>query len=100
MSLSVGEEIERERLLSDLVTRGYERVDQVERCGHFSVRGDIVDIFAISEKHPVRAEFLAMKLTVSACLMRRPSVLSRIWKLFHVYLSAWKGLPMHHFCHI
>ncbi len=57
MSLSVGEEIERERLLSDLVTRGYERVDQVERCGHFSVRGDIVDIFAISEKHPVRAEF-------------------------------------------
>ncbi len=57
LSISMGEEIEREKLLSDLVRRGYERTDQVERCGHFSVRGDIIDIFAINEKHPVRIEF-------------------------------------------
>ena len=36
---------------------GYERVDQVERCGHFSVRGDIIDIFPINKEHPLRIEF-------------------------------------------
>lgn len=52
-----GEEIERDPLLEKLVTLGYERVDQVERCGHFAVRGDIIDIFPINEEHPVRIEF-------------------------------------------
>lgn len=29
----------------------------MERCGHFAVRGDIVDVFPVSETHPVRMEF-------------------------------------------
>ena len=29
------------QLLEQLVTIGYERVDQVEQRGHFAVRGDI-----------------------------------------------------------
>lgn len=57
LSFVVNEEIDRERLLMDLTKNGYERVGQVERCGHFSVRGDIVDIFPINEEHPVRMEF-------------------------------------------
>lgn len=57
MTIHMGEVIEREILVGKLIKLGYERVDQVERCGHFSVRGDIVDIFAINESHPFRVEF-------------------------------------------
>lgn len=57
LSFALGQEIEREELLEKLVSAGYERVDQVERCGHFAVRGDIVDVFPVSETHPVRMEF-------------------------------------------
>ncbi len=56
-TLSLGDEIDRDELLEKLVSLGYERVDQVERCGHFAVRGDIVDIYPISEEHPLRVEF-------------------------------------------
>ncbi len=49
--------IRRETILAWLTENGYERTDQVERCGHFSVRGDIIDVFAVNEEHPVRIEF-------------------------------------------
>lgn len=49
MTIHMGEVIEREILLGKLVKLGYERVDQVERCGHFSVRGDIVDILPLTK---------------------------------------------------
>ncbi len=57
LSIHMGQEIEREAFLEKLVSLHYERVDQVERCGHFAVRGDIIDIFPINEEHPVRIEF-------------------------------------------
>lgn len=56
-TLHVGEILEREALLQLLTSYGYERTDRVERCGHFAVRGDIVDIFCIQETHPYRIEF-------------------------------------------
>lgn len=74
MTIHMGEVIEREILVGQLIKLGYERVDQVERCGHFSVRGDIVDIFAINESHPFRVEFLMMKWTESVFLMKIHSV--------------------------
>lgn len=57
LEIHLGDVLERERFLADLVAYGYERVDQVERCGHFAVRGDIIDVFAINEAHPFRLEF-------------------------------------------
>lgn len=57
ISFHMSDDIDREKLLHQLVDMGYERVSQVERSGHFSVRGDIIDIFAINEEHPVRMEF-------------------------------------------
>lgn len=57
LTIQMGQEIERESFLEQLVSLHYERVDQVERCGHFAVRGDIIDIFPINEEHPVRIEF-------------------------------------------
>ena len=48
--------INREELVSSLVAFGYERVDQVEGAGQFSVRGGIIDIFAINRSLPLRLE--------------------------------------------
>ncbi len=55
--------IERDVVLEQLVTIGYERVDQVEQRGHFAVRGDILDIYPVNSDHPIRIEFLEMRLT-------------------------------------
>lgn len=57
VDIHVGDTWDRDALLARLTEYGYERVDQVERCGHFAVRGDIVDVFAIHEMHPYRLEF-------------------------------------------
>ena len=57
ISLEVEQEIDQQHLLEQLVQIGYERVDQVEYRGHFSVRGDIVDIFPIQSESPYRLEF-------------------------------------------
>lgn len=56
-TISLQDEIVRGRILNKLVDLGYERVDQVERVGHFSIRGDILDIFSINEENPIRIEF-------------------------------------------
>ena len=55
--LSAGQDYERDTLLRRLSEDGYERVDLVERRGHFSVRGDIIDVFAVNYEQPLRLEF-------------------------------------------
>lgn len=55
--LSLGERIDLERLLLDLVDNGYERVDLVEGPGQFSVRGGIIDIYSVTADSPLRVEF-------------------------------------------
>lgn len=57
LSFKVGEDYERESILSGLVSGGYERTDLVDRRGLFSVRGDIIDIYPLNEKEPIRLEF-------------------------------------------
>ena len=56
LHINLGEELKRDSLLEELVSNGYERVDQVEQRGHFAVRGDIIDIFPVNEDKPVRIE--------------------------------------------
>lgn len=57
LSFKVGEDYERETILSGLLSGGYERSDLVDRRGLFSVRGDIIDIYPLNEKEPIRLEF-------------------------------------------
>ena len=57
ITLQVEQDIDQQHLLEKLVQIGYERVDQVEYRGHFSVRGDIVDVFPIQSESPYRIEF-------------------------------------------
>ncbi|MFA5865176.1 MAG: transcription-repair coupling factor [Phycisphaerae bacterium] len=46
-----------EQLAGWLAERGYNRLDQVEQPGDFSIRGDIVDIYPSGVGFPVRCDF-------------------------------------------
>ena len=57
IKISVGQNFSQEDLIFKLVKLGYERADDVDTFGKFSVRGGIVDIFAVNSKKPYRLEF-------------------------------------------
>lgn len=58
VSLHVGEEIPRDRLLRELVTIQYDRNDIDFQRGRFRVRGDVVEIFPAShDENAIRVEF-------------------------------------------
>ena len=46
-----GHELSYEGLLDQLSSFGYKRTTQVERCGEFSIRGSIIDIYPVSYTH-------------------------------------------------
>ena len=48
------EPIKMQKIFSDL---GYEKVEIVEAKGQYASRGGIVDIFTISQEHPIRIDF-------------------------------------------
>ena len=52
-----GENIDREFLETCLIDNGFIRMPMVENRGHFSVRGDIVDLYPPASTNPVRIEF-------------------------------------------
>ncbi|MGQ0844175.1 MAG: excinuclease ABC subunit UvrB [Sporichthyaceae bacterium] len=57
LQLSVGDEIERDQLLRQLVTMQYTRNDMAFTRGTFRVRGDTVEIFPVYEELALRIEF-------------------------------------------
>lgn len=54
--------LEREELLKILINAGYERTDEIDSPGKFSVRGEIVDIFSIGSPEPYRINFFDDKV--------------------------------------
>ena len=57
VKISVGEEYDQNALIHQLKEIGYRKVTQVQTQGEFSLRGDILDIFEISQLEPFRIEF-------------------------------------------
>ncbi len=57
LKINLGQNILQENLIAKLVEFGYERADDIDAVGKFSVRGGIVDVFAINAKKPCRIEF-------------------------------------------
>ena len=57
INLSVGEIIDPKKLITLLIKGGYINSSIVESVGQFAVRGDIIDIFSISNKNPIRIDF-------------------------------------------
>lgn len=56
ITITGGGIVNREDLIQAFVEFGYERVDQVDSAGQFSVRGGIIDVFAVNRSMPLRLE--------------------------------------------
>ncbi len=57
MRVEVGQSLSRENFLLKLDEFGYERADEVDSIGKYSVHGGIVDVFPVNEPQPCRMEF-------------------------------------------
>lgn len=57
VKISVGEEYDQHAFIHQLKENCYRKVTQVQTQGEFSLRGDILDIFEISQLEPCRIEF-------------------------------------------
>lgn len=57
ISISIGDVIELDDLVKQLVSIGYNRTQIVEQPLSFSKRGGIIDLFSIQYKQPLRIEF-------------------------------------------
>jgi len=57
VQLRIGESVDRDELLRQLVRIQYTRNDLTSTRGTFRVRGDTLEIFPVYEEHPVRVEF-------------------------------------------
>ncbi|MCC9946008.1 transcription-repair coupling factor, partial [Streptococcus agalactiae] len=53
----IGQECYLDKLCKNLVNLGYQKVSQVFSPGEFSQRGDILDIFEMTQEYPYRLEF-------------------------------------------
>jgi len=57
LKTSVGEEVDVEAWMSQLVSMGYTRQPMVTAPGEFALRGGILDIYPLDQEFPVRLEF-------------------------------------------
>ena len=61
--LHVGEQLDRQVLLDQLVQAGYEPTSQIAERGQYSVRGGIVDVYAWQLVQPLRIEWFGDEIT-------------------------------------
>ena len=57
LSLRVGDVVDFRKLKGTLIEMGYQAVSKVEHSLQFASRGDILDIYSVSELDPIRIEF-------------------------------------------
>ena len=57
LEISVGATLEQGRFIEMLAAMGYERADEVDTIGQFSVRGGIIDVFPLNSQNPARIEW-------------------------------------------
>ena len=62
-----GNEYNFETVCKDLVKLGYKRVEFCENKGEFSIRGDIIEIFAINQEKPYKLDFFGDFLEEIRC---------------------------------
>ncbi len=61
-TLRVGELLDLDECASELVSAGYERVDQVEERGQFALRGGLLDVFPATEDRAVRVDMFDVEI--------------------------------------
>jgi transcription-repair coupling factor (superfamily II helicase) len=55
--IKLGDRYSQNKLIKNLIDSGYKREDRVILEGDISIRGEIIDIFSLQHKFPVRIEF-------------------------------------------
>ncbi|HUB74911.1 MAG TPA: transcription-repair coupling factor [Solirubrobacteraceae bacterium] len=61
-TLRVGDLLDLDECAHELVSAGYERVEQVDERGQFALRGGILDVFAATEERAVRVDMLDVEI--------------------------------------
>lgn len=56
LSFKIGQDIDLENILNNLIIMGYQRNEMVSAPGEFSLRGGILDLYPLTEANPVRIE--------------------------------------------
>ena len=64
LNIKVNEIYNRDKLTSDLVIRGYQKVTIVENPGTYSVRGSVVDVYPINMETPIRIDFFDNEIDI------------------------------------
>ena len=83
--ICVGQEMERDELLEQLIEALYERNDTQLRRGHFRVRGEIVDIFPAYLESAIRVEFFGDEIEQLYELDPLTGDVGQGLKAFHLY---------------
>ncbi|MTH55249.1 transcription-repair coupling factor [Bacillus mangrovi] len=61
-TVAIGDELDTESFYKWLSQIGYERAGMVSAPGEFSVRGGIIDLYPLTEEHPVRIELFDVEI--------------------------------------
>jgi transcription-repair coupling factor (superfamily II helicase) len=61
-TLRVGDLLDLDECMRDLVAAGYERVDQVDDRGQFAARGGLLDIYPATEERAVRVDLFDIEI--------------------------------------
>ena len=61
-TLRTGDLLDLDECATDLVTAGYERVDQVDDRGQFAIRGGILDVYPATSDHAVRVDLFDIEI--------------------------------------
>ncbi len=61
-TLRVGELLDLDECAAELVSAGYERVEQVEERGQFALRGGLLDVFPATEERAVRVDMFDLEI--------------------------------------
>ncbi|NIA15630.1 MAG: hypothetical protein GWP08_16325 [Nitrospiraceae bacterium] len=103
LTITAGEEYDLEQLLEELIDLGYSRELMVEQRGEMSVRGGILDVFAISGELPYRIEFFGDEVESIRCFepetqrsverVESVSILPRSEKAMLASLASSDGAP-------
>ena len=65
--IKTGDVIDRDLFIGESLSLGYKKVETVFRAGDISVRGDIVDVFPVYEKQPIRVSFNFNSVETISC---------------------------------
>ncbi|UQZ84909.1 Transcription-repair-coupling factor [Paenibacillus konkukensis] len=62
IAVQVGQTLQLDSFIAEMVHLGYERVERVENKGEMSVRGGIIDLYPLSSLHPYRIELFDVEV--------------------------------------